>query len=102
MQGCPAEDWEEGAGLPYHWFRVTPGASGSRADEARIRKTVKAHGGKVLFIGVEEKGKCFVLLNMSKVRDPKKLRAALKEVAGPGGVVLKTPAEVEKRPRRSR
>ena len=37
--------------MPHHWFRVAPGASGARANDAKIRKTVKAHGGKVLFIG---------------------------------------------------
>jgi hypothetical protein len=33
---------------------------------------------------------------MTKVKDPKKLRAALKAVAGDAGIVLKSPAEAEK------
>ena len=88
--------------MPHHWFRVTPGAASAREDDAKIRKIVKAHGGKVLFIGHEESGKCFVLLNMSRVKDPKKLRAALKAAAGDAGIVLKTAAEAEKRPRRKK
>ena len=59
-----------------------PAQRAPRANDAKIKKTVKAHGGKVLFIGVDEKGKYFVLVNMTKVKDPKKLRAALKAVAG--------------------
>jgi hypothetical protein len=80
---------------------VSPGAKGPRHNDAAIRKTVKAAGGKVLFIGVDDKGKTFVLVNMSKVKDPKKLRSALKAVAGDAGLVLKTPAEVEGKRRRS-
>jgi hypothetical protein len=86
--------------MPHHWFRVAPGASSPRANDAKIRKTVKAHGGKVLFIGLDEKGRTFVLLNMAKVKDPKKLRAALKAVAGEAGIVLKSPAEAEGRKRK--
>ena len=86
--------------MPHHWFRVAPGASGARANDAEIRKTVKAHGGKVLFVGVDGMGKYFVLVNMSKVKEPKKLRAALKAAAGDAGIVLKSPAEVEKKPRK--
>jgi hypothetical protein len=86
--------------LPHHWFRVSPGAASAREDDAKIRKIVKAHGGKVLFIGHEEDGKCHVLLNMAKVKDPKKLRAELKAVAA--GIVLKTAAEAERKPRKKR
>jgi hypothetical protein len=78
---------------------VSPGASGARAQDEKIKKTVKAHGGKVLFIGLDEKGKCFVLVNMSKVKDPKKLRAALKAVAGEAGIVLKSPRSRRRRAR---
>jgi hypothetical protein len=88
--------------MPHHWFRVAPGAAGARANDAKIRKTVKAHGGRVLFIGLDEKGKYFVLVNMTKVKDPKKLRAALKAVAGDAGIVLKSPAEAEKPRKRKR
>ena len=88
--------------MPHHWFRVSPGATGARANDAKIRKTVKAHGGKVLFIGLDEKGRYFVLVNMTKVKDPKKLRAALKAAAGDQGIVLKSPAEAEKRSGRKR
>jgi hypothetical protein len=88
--------------MPHHWVRVSPGASGARANDAKIRKTVKSHGGKVLFIGVDEKGKYFVLVNMTRVKEPKKLRAALKAVAGEPGIILKSPAEAEKRPRKKR
>jgi hypothetical protein len=88
--------------MPHHWFRVAPGASGARANDAKIRKTVKAHGGKVLFIGLDEKGKYFVLVNMTKVKEPKKLRAALKAAAGEAGIVLKSPAEAEKKPKKKR
>jgi len=88
--------------LPHHWFRVAPGAAGARANDAKIRKTVKAHGGTVLFIGLDEKGKYFVLVNMSKVKDPKKLRAALKAVTRDAGLVLKSAAEVEKKPRKKK
>jgi hypothetical protein len=83
--------------MPHHWFRVSPGATGARANDAKIRKIVKAHGGKVLFIGLDEKGRYFVLVNMTKVKDPKKLRSALKAVAGDAGIVLKSPAEAEKK-----
>lgn len=82
--------------MPHHWFRVAPGTGGARANDAKIKKTVKAHGGTVLFIGLDEKGKYFVLVNMSKVKNPKKLRAALKAVTGDAGLVLKSAAEVEK------
>jgi hypothetical protein len=85
--------------LPHHWFRVSPDASGARANDAKIKKTVRAHGGRVLFVGVDEKGKWFVLVNMVKVKDPKKLRSALKAVAGDAGLVLKSPAEAERRER---
>jgi hypothetical protein len=78
---------------------VSPGAKGPRQDDAKIRQTVRARGGKVLFIGLDDKGRVFVLVNMAKVKDPKKLRTALKAVAG-GDVVLKTPAEAEGRRRR--
>jgi hypothetical protein len=88
--------------MPHHWFRVAPGASSPRTNDATIRKTVKAHGGKVLFIGVDEKGRTFVLLNMAKVKDTKKLRTALKAVAGEAGVVLKSPAEAEGRKRKKK
>lgn len=54
----------------------------------------------MLFVGLDEKGRCFVLVNMSKVKDPKKLRSALKAVAGEAGIVLKSPAEAEPRRRR--
>jgi hypothetical protein len=100
MQGCPCSVEEEVARMPHHWFRVAPGAGGARANDGKIRKTVKAHGGKVLFIGVDEKGKYFVLVNMTKVKDPKKLRAALKAAAGEAGIVLKSPAEAEKKPKK--
>jgi hypothetical protein len=86
--------------MPHHWFRVSPGATGPRANDAKIRKTVRTHGGRVLFVGLDEKGKYFVLVNMSRVKDPKKLRKALKAVAGEAGIVLKSPAEAEKRRRR--
>jgi hypothetical protein len=82
--------------MPHHWFRVSPGAGRPRANDAKIKKTVKTHGGTVLFVGMDEKGRYFVLVNMSKVKDPKKLRAALKAVAGEAGIVLKSPAEAEK------
>ena len=85
--------------MPHHWFRVSPGAGSARQDDAKIRKIVKAHGGKVLFIGHEESGKCFVLLNMAKVKDPKKLRKALNAATGES-VVLKTAAESERKPRK--
>lgn len=88
--------------MPHHWFRVSPGATSAREHDAKIRKIVKAHRGTVLFIGREENGKCFVLLNMSKVKDPKKLRAALKAVSGEAGIVLKTPAEAERKPRKKK
>jgi hypothetical protein len=86
--------------MPHHWFRVSPSATGARTNDAKIRKTVKSHGGRVLFIGLDEKGKYFVLVNMTKVKDPKKLRAALKAVAGDKGIVLKSPAEAEKKPKK--
>jgi hypothetical protein len=86
--------------LPHHWFRVSPGASGARANDAKIKKTVRAHGGRVLFVGLDEKGKWFVLVNMAKVKDPKKLRSALKAVAGEAGIVLKSPAEAERKRKR--
>jgi hypothetical protein len=79
---------------------VSPEASGPRVHDAKIRKIVRAHGGRVLFVGLDEKGRCFVLVNMSKVKDPKKLRSALKAVAGEAGIVLKSPAEAEPRKRR--
>jgi hypothetical protein len=85
--------------MPHHWFRVSPGASAPRANDAKIRKTVKSHGGSVLFVGVDDNGRTFVLVNMTKVKDPQRLRKALKEVAG-AGVILKSPAEAEKRRRR--
>ncbi len=88
--------------MPHHWFRVAPGAAGARANDAKIRKIVKSHGGKVLFIGVDEKNKYFVLVNMTKVKQPKKLRSALKAAAGEAGIVLKSPAEAEKRPRKKK
>lgn len=94
------EEGRSGAGMPHHWFRVSPGATGPRATDAKIRKTVKSHGGRVLFVGLDEKGKYFVLINMARVKDPKKLRAALKAVAGEAGIVLKSPAEAEKKKRR--
>ena len=95
-----ARDEEEISGCPITGSASAPGASGARANDAKIRKTVKAHGGKVLFIGVDEKGKYFVLVNMTKVKDPKKLRAALKAAAGEAGIVLKSPAEAEKKPKK--
>jgi hypothetical protein len=82
--------------MPHHWFRVSPGASSARANDAKIRKIVKAHGGKVLYVGLDEKGKYFVLVNMTKVKNPKKLRSALKAATGETGVVLKSAAELEK------
>ncbi len=88
--------------MPHHWFRVSPSAAGARANDAKIKKTVRAHGGRVLFVGLDEKGKCFVLVNMSKVKDPKKLRSALKAVAGESGVVLKSAAEAERKPRKKK
>jgi hypothetical protein len=86
-----------GSALPHHWFRVNPGASGPRASDAKIKKTVRAHGGRVLFVGLDEKGRWFVLVNMSRVKDTKKLRSALKAVAGEAGLVLKSPAEAERK-----
>ena len=36
-----------------------------------------------------------MLVNMSRVKDPRKLRKALKAVAGEAGIILKSPAEAE-------
>lgn len=88
--------------MPHHWFRVSPGASSPRTNDAKIRKIVKSHGGKVLYIGVDEKGKYFALVNMTKVKDPKKLRTALKAAAGEAGIVLKSPAEAEQPKRKKK
>ena len=52
--------------MPHHWFRVSPGAGRPRANDVKIKKTVKTHGGTVLFVGMDEKGRYFVLVNMSK------------------------------------
>ena len=73
--------------MPHHWFRVSPGAGRPRANDVKIKKTVKT-GGTVLFVGMDEKGRYFVLVNMSKVKDPQKLRAA-KAVTGEARIVLR-------------
>lgn len=86
--------------MPHHWFRVAPVGAGPRAQEATIRKIVRSHGGRVLYVGFDERDRCHVLLNMTKVKDPKKLRAALKAATGEKGFVLETPAERERRRRR--
>jgi hypothetical protein len=54
----------------------------------------------VLYVGFDEQDRCHVLLNMTRVKDPKKLRAALKAATGEKGFVLQTPAERERRRRK--
>jgi len=74
-----------------------PGAQGPKAQESRIRKIVRSHGGRVLYVGFDEQGRCHVLINMTKVKNPKKLRTALKAAAGETELVLETPSERERR-----
>ena len=95
VQGRPQPRSGRRVGEAHHWFGISPGARGPRANDAQIKKTVRQHGGNVLFVGLDERGRYFVLVNMSRVKHPRKLRKALKAVADEAGIILKSPAEAE-------
>jgi hypothetical protein len=96
VRGCADETRQEVA-VPHHWFRVVPDARGPRVQEDTIKKVVRSHGGRLLYFGFDAKDRCHVLVNMSRVKDPQKLRKQLKIATGESGLVLETRAEREKR-----
>lgn len=87
--------------MPHHWFRVVPDARGPKAQEEKIKKLVRSHGGRLLYVGFDEQERCHVLVNMSRVKDPKKLRTALKAAAGKD-LVFETRSEREKRKKKKK